>query len=111
MEDQTINRLFSVLTFLLLPTSSDQYSPLLYPDYTTSNTTSPFLILSSDPSYCYYKHQPNTITAISGIKDYKAPSSGCDNEGYDREYQNGRHFSIFGEDAYNIVTTLKNASL
>jgi hypothetical protein len=48
---------------------------------------------------------------MSGIKDYQAPSSVCDNEGCDHKHPNGRHVPIFGEEAYKIITALEDASL
>jgi hypothetical protein len=56
LEDPTINKLFSTLTFQLTPPSRDQYSPLSYPRFTTSNTISSSSVLSSEPGYCNYKH-------------------------------------------------------
>jgi hypothetical protein len=111
IEVPTINKSFSAFTFLLLLSFSDLYSPLSYPYFTTSNTTSSFLVLSSDPSYCHYKHQPDTIAAMSDISDHQAPSSFCDDEGCDCEYQDGRHVPIFGEEAYKVITTLEGTSL
>jgi hypothetical protein len=111
MEDSTINKLFSALTLLLSPPSPDQYSPLSYPHFTTSNATSSSSVLSSHSGYCNYQYQPDTITAMLDIQDYQASSSLCDEEGYDCEHQNGRHVSIFGKEAYKIITALEDASL
>jgi hypothetical protein len=111
MEDPTINKLFSALKFLVSLPSPDQYLPLSYPCFTTSNATSSSSVLSSDPGYCNYQYQPDTITAMSGIQDYQAPSSVCDDEGYDCKHQNGQHVPIFGEEAYKIITTLEDTSL
>jgi hypothetical protein len=46
-----------------------------------------------------------------GIQDHQAPSSIYDDKGYDREYQDSRHITIFEKEAYKIITTLKDASL
>jgi hypothetical protein len=110
MEDQTINKSFSALTILLSP-SQDQYLPLSYPHFTTSNTTSSSSVLYSDPGYCNYQHQPDTIAAMSGIKDHQVPSSVCDNDGCNHKHHNDRHVPIFGEEAYKIITALKDTSL
>jgi hypothetical protein len=67
--------------------------------------------LSSDPDYYYYEYQPDTITTMSGIQDHQGPSYICDDEGCDHKPQNGRHVSIFREEAYKIITALKDASL
>jgi hypothetical protein len=67
MEDPTINKSFSALTFQLLLSSQDLYLPLSYPHSTTSNAIFYPLVLSSDPGNYYYKYQPDTITGMSGI--------------------------------------------
>jgi hypothetical protein len=54
MEDPIINKSFSALTFSLISSYSDYYSPPSHPYYTSSNTASSSLVLISDPSYCYY---------------------------------------------------------
>jgi hypothetical protein len=111
MEDSTINELFSTLILLLSPPFPDQYSLLSYPWFTTSNTTSLSLVLSSDPSYCNYQYQPDTIATMTGIQEHQAPSSVCDNEGCNRKHHNGWYVPIFGEGAYKIISALEDASL
>jgi hypothetical protein len=111
MENPTINKSFSALKFLLSTSSLDQYTPLVYPHYTTSNTTSLSSILSSNPDYCYYKDQSNTVTTMSCIQDNQALPCVCNDESCDNEYQNARNVLIFVEEAYKIIMNLKNASL
>jgi hypothetical protein len=67
--------------------------------------------LSSDPDYCHYKHQPDTIAAILGIQDHQAPSSVCDDKGCDCQYQDGRHVPILKNEVYKVITALEDASL
>jgi hypothetical protein len=67
--------------------------------------------LSSDPDYCNYQHQPDTIATILGIQDHQAPSCVCDDKGCDYEHQNNRQVPIFGKEAYKIITTLEDTSL
>jgi hypothetical protein len=55
MEDTTINKSFSTLTFLPLSSVPDQYSHLSYPYFTTSIATSSFIVLSSNPDYYHYQ--------------------------------------------------------
>jgi hypothetical protein len=111
MEDPTIKKSFSALTFLLTLSSLDQYSPLLYSYFTTSNIISSYSVLTSHSGSCYYKYQHDTITTMSGIVDDQAPSCFCNNEGYNCKYQDSRHVPIFREEAYKVNTTLENASL
>jgi hypothetical protein len=111
MEDLTINKSYSALTFLLSSSFPDQYSPLSYPRFATSTATSSSSVLSFDPDYCYYKHQPNTIASILGMPDHQGPAAVCDDDGYDHEYQDARHVPIFQEEAYKVITTLGNTSL
>jgi hypothetical protein len=67
--------------------------------------------LSSDTDYYNYKYQFDTIAAMSGIQDHQAHSSVCDDEGCYCEHQNGRHVSIFEEEAYKIFISLEDGSL
>jgi hypothetical protein len=111
MKDPTINKSFSALTFLLSPPSPDQYSPLSYACFTTSNTISSSSVLSSDPDWCNYEHLTDTIATMLGLQDHQALSTVCDDEGYNCERHNGRHVPIFREEAYKIITALEDASL
>jgi hypothetical protein len=111
MEDPTINKSISALTSLLIPSSPDQYSPLSYPRFTTSNATSSSSIFSSNPGYCNYKYQPNTIATMSGKQGHQALYSVHDDKEYDYEHQNGRHVPIFEEEAYKVITALADAGL
>jgi hypothetical protein len=64
MEDPTINKSFSTLTFLLSLSFPDQYSPLLDPHFASSNVTSCSSVLSSNLDYYYHKYQPDTIPTM-----------------------------------------------
>jgi hypothetical protein len=48
---------------------------------------------------------------MSGIKEHQAPASISDDEGYDCKYQTGRYLLVFVEEAYQIITALKDVSL
>jgi hypothetical protein len=49
---------------------------------------------------------------MSGIPDHQTPSSVCNEEGCDREHQDGKHVSIFREEeAYKVITALQDANL
>jgi hypothetical protein len=111
MEDPTINMSFPALTFPLISSSPDKYSPISYPHFTSGNTTSSSTGLPSDPNYRYDEYQPDTIATMSGIPDSQAPSSVCDDEECDCELHGSRHILIFGEEAYKTLTPLEDTRL
>jgi hypothetical protein len=56
MEDPTINKSFSAVTFLLTSSFSDYYSAFSFPYFTTSNAKSSSSVFTSDLDNCYYEY-------------------------------------------------------
>jgi hypothetical protein len=48
---------------------------------------------------------------MSALQDYQAPSSIYNDEECHHEYQDNRHVSIFGKEAYIVITASENTSL